>query len=90
MQYILTQAEFDKLRAEQKMAAYCSSVERQTLCTLAANHIPANRDWAPDNKTPWGCILNRRDDPSVPINPSYCDCCPVKVLCMYEHKEFSK
>ncbi|BEP96992.1 hypothetical protein GmRootA79_53770 (plasmid) [Acidovorax sp. A79] len=85
MQYILTQAEYDALRAEQMVNLTASKDELQKLCTTAAKHIPVSLPWAPRRApVPWGCIL----DPAT--QPVYCDECPAQAICPHDGKEWSQ
>lgn len=86
MQYVLTQQEYDALLREKKLRTASQTAELQTLCTLAAMHVPVPRPWA-DDKTPapWGCILGPAEK-----NPGYCDDCPAQKLCPHEGKEWSQ
>lgn len=84
MQYILTEAEYAGLIANQRAATKATAAELQKLCTKAAQHIPVSRDWAADpTPQPWGCILE-------PPSPGYCDDCPSKTVCPHPHKRWSK
>lgn len=82
MQFLLTVDEYEilKERADRSI----KTEDLQKLCTLAANHVPAQRIWDTDNTTPWGCVL---DDET---NPEYCDDCPVTGLCPHKGKRYSK
>jgi hypothetical protein len=88
MQYLLTQEEYEGLRAKaargQKLP---STADLQTLCTKIANEMPVVFKWSPEMQPrPWGCILNKRGDRT----PSYCDECPVKSICPNSNKNWSK
>lgn len=85
MQYLLTEAEYNDLKAKKHQFITSEKEELQKICTLAANHIPVAHDWS-DDKTPrpWGCILDKD------TNPGYCDDCPVARLCPCTRKEWSK
>ncbi len=90
MQYLLSQQEFDDLRQVAKQRALVQREELQKLCTLAAQHIPVVRDWAPESSPesplrPWGCILGPREQ-----DPGYCDDCPCQKICPHMGKEFSQ
>jgi hypothetical protein len=82
MQYLITQEEFDKLKADtaerpsEKMIATL-----QDLCTKVSDHMPI-KFWGREEATPWGCILTKKG--------GYCDECPVKSACPYKYKEYSK
>ncbi len=85
MQYILTQEEYDALKAEGRDRKQVNTKNLQALCTNIANTMPVIRRWAKNEEpAPWGCILNEPDD------TWYCDECPVRSICPYEHKRISK
>lgn len=86
MQYLLTEQEYNALRAEQRLQIKANQEELQALCTQAAMHIPIVPDWS-DDKTPrpWGCILGPREQ-----HPGYCDDCPARKVCPYPSKEWSQ
>ena len=86
MQYLLSEEEYGELVRQRDARIRASTDELQAVCTLAAQHIPVARSWAKDaTPAPWGCILGPREQ-----NPGYCDDCPVKAICPYKGKEFSK
>lgn len=86
MQYLLTEAEYSALKQEQTAKLRTSTEKLQTICTLAAQHIPVAREWAIDKTpTPWGCILGPRQQ-----SPGYCDDCPVSEICPHQGKEWSQ
>lgn len=83
MQYILTEQEYQDLRATQHMKIHMNKTELQTLCSHIADTMPVSVSWFNDGiPTPWGCILTGH------IN--YCDKCPVQSICPNENKEWSK
>lgn len=82
MQYILSQEEYDALKAKQKHELSLERKNLQELCTKIANEMPVDRDWSED-KEPWGCILTEE-------GVGYCDDCPVQTICPYSYKEYSK
>lgn len=83
MQYILTQQEYDALKAEQATSLRASKEELQKLATAAALHIPVS--WGADvPAAPWGCILVKDRD------PGYCDECPAQRICPHPGKEWSQ
>lgn len=85
MQFLLTEAEYNELKAQKREQVSASKAELQRLCTLAANHIPVPRDWSQDKTPkPWGCILDSA------TNLGYCDDCPVDAICPHTGKEWSK
>lgn len=84
MQYILTQEEYDALRAKQKLELGMQKAKLQKLCTMIADAMPVSVEWINNDKPePWGCILTADFD-------HYCDDCPVQEICPHEHKEWSK
>lgn len=84
MQYLLSQEEMDALKARAMRGDAAPDKEAlQKLCTLAADHAPAYRNWDKDDTSPWGCILSAQ-------NFGYCDDCPVKEICPHPHKRWSK
>jgi hypothetical protein len=83
MQYILTQAEYDKLQSlAEKGRLAPSEAELQKFCTRVANEMPAGVDWTGKEK-PWGCILTTKTE-------WYCDSCPARKLCPHEPKRWSQ
>ncbi len=84
MQYILTEQEYQDLRATQRTQIHLSKTKLQTLCTEIANTMPVSVKWV-DNGVPqpWQCILTEKHE-------HYCDECPVQSICPNEHKEWSK
>lgn len=76
MQYILSQEEYDELRAKQKHEIQLSKSKLQKLCTKIANEMPI-KYWSNTEAQPWGCKLNKDDD----YNEWYCDECPVQDIC---------
>lgn len=86
MQYILTQEEYDQLRARQKLDLDMRRDQLQQLCTWVADNMPVSVKWINEGKPePWGCIMTK----PYP-NIGYCDECPVQKICPSEHKEWSK
>lgn len=84
MQYILTQEEYDALRAKQKLDIGMQRSKLQKLCTKVADTMPVSVKWINDGKPePWGCIITAKFE-------HYCDECPVQEICPHEHKEWSK
>jgi hypothetical protein len=84
MQYVLTQEEYDALRARQEHEIKLSRAKLQKLCTKIADTMPVKRDWNPDGEpAPWGCVLTEKYE-------HYCDHCPVQEICPYDDKEWSK
>jgi hypothetical protein len=84
MQYLLTEAEYLELKLEQSERLMLGRDKLQSICTLAAQHIPVPHEWSVDiTPRPWGCILA---DPS----PGYCDDCPTILICPHKSKRWSK
>ena len=84
MQYILTQEEYDALRARQQHEIMMSRDQLQTLCCEIADTMPIKRPWTKDLE-PWGCILTVNSD-----DMWCCDHCPVQKICPNPYKEWSK
>jgi len=84
MQYILSEEEMTSMRERAMKGDKAISVEAlQELCTFACNHIPCERDWDEEDKSPWGCILTEEGE-------WYCDDCPVQGWCPTKFKSWSK
>lgn len=84
MQYILSQEEYDALRAKQNHELKLSKDKLQTLCTQIADTMPVSVKWINNGEpSPWGCVLSTDYD-------HYCDHCPVADICPNTHKEWSK
>jgi hypothetical protein len=84
MQYVLTQEEYDALRARQEHELTLSRAKLQKLCTNIADTMPVKRSWDPKAEpAPWGCILTEKHE-------HYCDLCPVQEICPESDKEWSK
>jgi hypothetical protein len=84
MQYILSQEEYDELRAKQRLDIGMQRSKLQKLCTKVADTMPVSVKWINQCKPePWGCILTAKFD-------HCCDECPVQEICPHEHKEWSK
>lgn len=92
MQYLLTSNEYHELKdlGDKELAAIKATL--QDLCTKVADHMPVKWGWGPpygeDGKSldvpkPWGCILSTDRE-------WYCDKCPVRQVCPYERKNWSK
>jgi hypothetical protein len=86
MQYILTEEEYNELVSRKKKIDIEAQNKLQEFCTLAAKHIPAQREWDPDDKSPWGCVLEKGDEGQN----GYCDDCPAQDICPYHYKEWSQ
>ena len=84
MMYVLTQIEYNALRAEGDDRVNEMARNLQDLCTKVADHMPIVT-WINDGKpTPWGCILSQSE------REWYCDDCPVKEVCPHPHKRWSQ
>lgn len=94
MQYILTQEEYDDLKKKREALEHIERKELQKLCTKIANEMPVEQtDFHGGSRrsTPNYCILDgdgKRDH--YESNTEYCDDCPVKKICPYPYKEWSK
>ena len=86
MQYLLSEDEYNDLTDKKTNATKCSTEQLQKLCTLAAIHVPTNRDFDPDDKSPWGCILTTDTDNWT----CYCDNCPAQDVCPEPKKLWGK
>jgi hypothetical protein len=86
MKYILSQKEYDALRAEQTEKIKLSRDKLQKLCTKIANEMPVVWGWNGDDPKPWGCIITAEDKG----DEWYCDQCPVQEICPSPRKEYSK
>ena len=86
MQYLLTQEEYDALRARQQHEIELSTKKLQTLCTKIADTMPVKWGWSKDEEAkPWGCVLTAAKN----NEEWYCDSCPVQDICPAD-KEWSK
>lgn len=83
MNYLLSQEEYDKLRAEGMQRTIANKKQLQEFCTLIACEMPI-LFWGRTEKAVWGCILSKEH------NPGYCDKCPSQEFCPHEHKRWSK
>lgn len=90
MQYILSQEEYDELKAKKNLDFKMKTKELQKLCTKICDTMPVNWGWGNhDGRTdpkPWGCILSVKDNDYE----WYCDTCPVTEICPYPNKNWSK
>lgn len=84
MQYLLSEEEYKKLACNDTSKVVIQKNKLQSLCTLAAIHVPADREFNEEDKSPWGCILASGDN-----HPGYCDNCPVDDFCPNGYKEYS-
>ena len=91
MQYILTQEEYDELKAKKNIDFKMKNDKLQKLRTKIADTMPVKWGWGPpyengaskDIPKPWGCILSTQGE-------WYCDTCPVTEICPYPNKHWSK
>lgn len=81
MQYLLTEAEYDAMKAAAARHQAKANEELQQFCRRVANELPVKFRGRPEAK-PWGCIIDNGD--------WYCDECPAQEVCPYPHKEWSK
>lgn len=77
MQYILTQEEFDALNQKNIRESAQLKQTLQDLCTRVANS-----ELTSEGET-WNCVLTVDYE-------WYCDSCPVKKVCPYQYKHWSK
>jgi hypothetical protein len=85
MQYILTEQEYKDLKTIQTTAKLENTKKLQTLCSLIADKMPVDWTWGEPGEKPWGCILTRDK-----VYEWYCDQCPVRDICPYPNKHYSK
>lgn len=83
MQYILTQEEYDKLNQKVKDVEKSNYQTILDLCQMVSDNMIIGVSWSKE-KEPWGCILTKGED------NWYCDECPVKKVCPYKYKNWSK
>ena len=84
MQILLTEEEYNALKAAPAIEREKMVPALQDLCTKVANHMPVKWGWTSwEEKKPWGCMLTAEHE-------WYCDSCPVQSMCPCKHKEFSK
>ena len=86
MQYLLTKKEYGKLvAAAEKKRPKADERLIQDLCTAVAENKPVTVSWFFDGEPhPWGCILTKGG------LTGYCDECPVRDVCPYPSKRWSK
>lgn len=92
MQFILTEAEFNQLKSNQKLNLRLEKDRLQKLCTKICNEMPVQWGWGktrddPEYFKPWGCMLEADKDA---VDGWYCDECPVQTICPLEDKQFSQ
>jgi hypothetical protein len=83
VQRLLTEEEYQELLSHKREDTKAYLAKLQSLCTLAAIHVPVEVSWR-NAVEPWGCILD------VDSNPTYCDHCPARPVCPNENKRLSK
>lgn len=82
MQYILTEDEYRDLMQKASLKNNMPSPEKlRAACTRIADTMVLRDGWKKGEV--WGCILSSRRE-------WYCDDCPVKDICPYECKKWSK
>lgn len=82
-QYLLTEDEYQKLKESAERQSDESRESINELCTMVADHMPIERDWAPDAPpSPWGCVVTANLE-------HVCDDCPVQHMCL-RPKKWSK
>jgi hypothetical protein len=81
MQYLLSEEELAALRKAPETVKQQCHETIQKLCTEVAILKPV-KSYTGEMR-PWGCILTAN-------SPEYCDLCPVRTLCPFPHKEWSK
>lgn len=84
MQYILTEEEYQNLVDFKKKDNLKEKEKLEKFCTFVANNLPIE-SYGYKEKQAWGCIRGRVD-----VDEWYCDKCPCRAICTYEHKNFSK
>jgi hypothetical protein len=88
MQYILTEEEYNHLKAIKTAQVIRDRAKLQKFCTFVADNLPV-RDWRLENNnnlpTPWGFIITEND-----YEEWYCDECPSQEICPCEQKQWSK
>ena len=90
MQYILTQEEYKALQNKDADVQLDLKNEIADLCQEVASlrHVSNNFNGVKTN-TPYGCIRNVHLSNEWP-RAWYCDDCPVRTICTFTGKEYSK
>jgi len=91
MNYILTQGEYDRLMLKGENAEKELADTLMDLCQRVADSEKSIKpyDWKEgDELIAYTCILTRIAEGSHMY--IYCDTCPVRKICPYPHKEWSK
>lgn len=85
MQYILTEKEYQEIIDAANTKSITDRNMLLDLCRRVANYEPVVGNYEDNTRTdrPWGCLIDAR-------NFGCCDKCPVKNVCPYDRKEFSK
>lgn len=83
MQYILSEEEYNELLRRATARKIELDKKYQNLCTKIADELPIDAGWRSVEPAPWGCILTKKRE-------WYCDRCPVKEICPYPNKHYSK
>lgn len=83
MQYILSQEEYDDLKARKSLDLKMEKKKLQELCTKIATTMPI-KFWGGGEARPWGCP--KSGDSMM----EYCDECPVQDICPNDYKEWSQ
>ena len=84
MQFLLSQEEFDELKARKAADDKATKETLQKLCTMVADHMPIDiPSWPGWKRGPWKCVINSK-------NEHYCDHCPVEEICPNEYKHWSQ
>jgi hypothetical protein len=86
MQYLLTQEEYDELKAQKRGIRLENTKKLQALCTKIADTMPVNWGWKGPDPKPWGCIITVQREG----HEWYCDQCPVQDICPYPGKSYSQ
>lgn len=86
MMYILTQEEFDALKAVQKTERLENTKKIQVLCTKIADTMPVKWGWGGPDPKPWGCFITREQEGEE----WYCDKCPVQTICPSPRRPYSQ
>ena len=82
MQFILDQAEYNQLKAEEDTAKIKLQAVIMGLCTKVCDNMPT-KFWNNEDARIWGCFKSKPSD-------GYCDCCPVQTQCPEPNKRWSK
>ena len=83
MQFILSQEEYDALKAKRAAEDKAAKDTLQKLCTMVADHMPLEEPNWEGKRIPWRCILSCEGE-------HFCDHCPVEEMCPNEYKHWSQ